>query len=118
MDASRADIVLFLDHSVRPVCYRCRSGTDCDRVSKDMEVECTAVHGDIHTCIKADVDAKVIRDCGVPNSLAHACLQESGVSVCMCSTNLCNGTADLSFRRWTLNFRWITVLMLICARPH
>ncbi|XP_055340722.1 uncharacterized protein LOC129589852 isoform X2 [Paramacrobiotus metropolitanus] len=83
-------------------CYKCRSGTACDTVTKDMETECASTQGDVHSCIKADVDGKVIRDCGIPSSLAHECRLESGVRVCMCTSNLCNGVTSWRRYNWAL----------------
>lgn len=69
-------------------CYKCRSGSACDKAASEMETECK--NPTVKTCIKAHIDAKVVRDCGVPDVEADHCLSESGTTVCICNSHLCN----------------------------
>ncbi|GAU90999.1 hypothetical protein RvY_03337 [Ramazzottius varieornatus] len=72
-------------------CYVCKSGDPCDDVTESMKTNCKSPLGAINTCIKAKVSANTIRACGVPGTNIIECKYDSGVSVCMCTTDLCNG---------------------------
>ncbi|OQV22821.1 hypothetical protein BV898_03255 [Hypsibius exemplaris] len=52
-------------------CYQCRGDGICDVPTEAMKTDCTSPLGTIHTCIKAVVDAKTIRACGVPEVTIH-----------------------------------------------
>ncbi|XP_060556690.1 uncharacterized protein LOC132717272 isoform X2 [Ruditapes philippinarum] len=67
-------------------CYNCIGCNDefkADNVSKDT---CTG------SCMKTKTDGNVIRNC-LPSIKKDECEEKDGVSVCVCTSNLCNGAS-------------------------
>ncbi|OQV11646.1 hypothetical protein BV898_14068 [Hypsibius exemplaris] len=85
-------VCVFLTGTSAFSCYACKNGDACDDVTEQMKTDCTSPLGAINTCIKAKVSGNVIRSCGVPGTNLNKCAFDSGVAVCMCESDLCNGT--------------------------